>query len=88
MNDAGTREMKPRNTLHSLPRPPMATTLTATAKYGQPVASYLVNETADAVTVARDGVIIQPALYDTPQPTPRFAYRPVHSLSQFRLDLT
>ena len=88
MDDAGTGEMKPRKTLHSLPCPTTVTTLTAAAKHGQPVASCLVNETADAVTVARDGMIIQPALHDTPQPTTRFAHRPVHSLSQFRLDLT
>ena len=87
MDDAGTGKMKPRKTLHSLPDPTTATTLTAAAKHGKPVSSYLVKETADAVAVARDGVIVQPALHYAPQPTARFAHRPVHSLSQFRLDL-
>ena len=87
MNDAGTRKMKPRKTLHSLPGPTTLTTLTAAAKYRQPVTSDLVHETAEAVTVARHGVIIQPAPYNAPQPTARFAHRSVHSLSQFCLDL-
>ncbi len=87
MNDVGTRKMNPRETLHSLPGPPTATTLTATPKYSKPVSSYLVDKTADAVTVARDGVIIQPAPHHPPQPATRFAHRPVHSLSQISLDL-
>ena len=58
MNDAGARKMKPRKSLHSLPRPATTTTLTATAKDKQPVSSYLVDESVDAVTVARDGMII------------------------------
>ena len=85
MNDAGTRKL--RQTLHSLPGPPTATTLTAAAKHEKPVASDLVIETADAVAVAGDGVIIQPAPHNAPQPTTRFAHRPVHSLSQISLDL-
>ena len=87
MNDAGTREMMPRETLHSLPSPTTATTLTATTYQRQPVTSYLVDETADAVTVARHGVIVQPALHNTPQPTTRFAHWSMLSLSQFRFDL-
>ncbi len=86
MDDAGTRKMKPCETLHSLPGPTTATVLTAAAKCGQPMASDLVYETAEAVTVARHGVIIQPALYNTPQPATRFAKWPVHSLSQFYFD--
>ena len=87
MNEAGTGKMKPRQTLHSLPGPTTTTTLTATSKCGKPVSSYLADETADAVTVAGDGVIIQPAPHNAPQPTTRFAHRPVHSLSQCSLDL-
>lgn len=87
MNDAGTWEMKPRETPHSLPGPTMATTLTTAAKHRKPVASNLVPETADAVTVARDSMIIQPSPHNAPQPTTRFAHRTVHSLSQFRFDL-
>ncbi len=58
MYDAGTGKTEPRETLHSLPRPTTATTLTAATKRSKPVAGDLVHETADAVTVARDGVII------------------------------
>ena len=87
MNDARTGEVEPRKSLHSLPRPAAVTSLAATTKLKQPVASYLVHETVDAVTVARDGMIIQPALYNTPQPTTRFAHRSMSSLAQFCFDL-
>ena len=87
MNDEGTGKMTPRYALHSFPGPPTATTLTAASKYGKPVSSDLVDKTTDAVTVAGNGVIIQPAPHHTPQPTTRFADRPVHSLSQISLDL-
>ena len=82
--------MKPRqslHSLHSLPRPAAVTSLAATTKLKQPVASYLVHETVDAMAVARDGMIIQPALYHTPQPATRFAQRAMSSLSQFCFDL-
>jgi len=53
--------------LHSFPCPLAATTLTPPTDHRQPEPSDLVNEATQAVTVARDGVIVQPALHDTPQ---------------------
>ena len=41
---------------------------------------------ADAVAVAGDSVIIEPALYNTPQPPGRFAHRPMHAFTQLLLD--
>ncbi len=58
----------------------------ATANYTQPETSYLVHEAVDAVRVAGDGVIIQPTPYNTSQPSGRFAYWSVHSLSQSIFD--
>ena len=78
--------MASRKTLHPSPRPATATTLTAAADYFQPKTSHLVHEAADAVNVARDGMIIQPALYNASQPASRFVKWPVHSLSQFSFD--
>ena len=60
----------------------MATSLAAASKHLEPETSDLVDETVDAVAVAGDGMIIQPALYNLPQPSARFAKRPVHSLAQ------
>ena len=75
-----TGEMTSRKTLHPSPRPATATALTTAADTMQPETSYLVHEAADAVTVAWDGMIIQPSLDNTSQPSGRFAYWPVHSL--------
>ena len=86
MEDPRTGEMASGETLHPSPRPATATTLTAAADYFQPKTSHLVHEAADAVTVARDGMIIQPTLDNTSQPTGRLAKWPVHSLSQFSFD--
>ncbi len=79
--------MTPGKTLHPGPRPTTATTLTTVADDFQPQTSHLVHEATDAVTVARDGMIIQPALHNASQPTSRFANGPVHLPSQFSLDL-
>jgi len=86
MDDAGTRKVTPHKATHAVPRPTMATALTTSANHTKPITSYLVHETADAMSVARDGMIVQPALHNRPQPTSRFAKRPVHSLPQRRLD--
>ena len=81
MDNAWTGEMTSRETLHPSPGPATTATLTAAADYFQPKTSHLVHEAADAVTVARDGMIIQPALHNASQPTSRFAKWAVHSLS-------
>ncbi len=75
MGDAGTRQMQTDEPLHSFPCPLAATTLTPPTDHRQPVPSDPVNETTQAVTVARDGVIVQPGLHNTPQPAIRFADR-------------
>jgi len=87
MDDARTRKMTHRKAMHTFPRPLLATTVTTTPKCSKPEPSCLADETVDAVDVARDSVIIHPALHNAPQPTARFAHRPVHSLSQISLDL-
>ena len=74
--------MASTKTSHPSPRPATATSLTTAAEYFQPETSHLVHEAADAVTVAGDGMIIQPALHNASQPTGRFAKWPMHSLSQ------
>ena len=86
MDDAWTGKMASRKTLHPSPRPAAATALRAAANYTQPETSYLVHEAVDAVRVARDGVIIQPTLHNASQPSSRFAYWSVHSLSQISFD--
>ncbi|MEZ6032830.1 MAG: hypothetical protein R3C17_07045 [Planctomycetaceae bacterium] len=73
--------------LHSGPSPLAATTLTPTPDDRQPEPGNLVNETTQAVTVARDGMIVQPTLHDTPQPAARFAERTMHTFPQVLLDL-
>ncbi len=87
MGDAGTRQMQTDEPLHSVPCPLAATTLTPTTDHRQPEPSDLVNETTQAATVARDGVIVQPALHNTPQPASRFADRTMHTFPQLLLDL-
>ena len=72
-------------TVHPLPRPARATSLAAATNDMQPQTSYLVHETTDPVTVARNGMIIQPALHNTSQPAGRFAKWPVHAFSQLLL---
>ena len=64
MDDTRPRKMTPAKALHPRPRPATATLLTAAADYAYPKTSYLVNKAANAATVARDGVIIQPTLYN------------------------
>ena len=78
--------MQTRKPLHPLPSPAASATLTTPAYYSKPETRDLIDETAEALAVTRDGMIIQPALHNAPQPATRFAYRPVHSLSQVRFD--
>ena len=66
MDDARTWEMSSGETLRPRPGPTLATALAAASKHTKPKASYLVHKTADAVAVARDGVIVQPPLHNTP----------------------
>ena len=73
--------------LHSVPCPLAATTLTPATDHRQPEPSGLVNETTQAVTVARNGVIVQPALHNTPHPATRFADRTMHTFPQLLFDL-
>ena len=87
MGDAGTRQMQTDKPLHSFPCPLAATTLTTPTKRRQPVPGGLGNETMQAVAVARDGVIIQPALHNAPQPATRFADRTMHTFPQLLFDL-
>ena len=63
MNDARAGETASGETLHPSPSPAAATTLTAAAQHAKPLSSHFVDKTPQAVTVARDGVIIQPALH-------------------------
>ena len=86
MNDAGMGKMPSDKTLHPFPIPAATTSLTATAEHGKPMTSDLVDESTDAIAVARHGVIIQPALHNTSQPAAGFAEGPVLSRSQLRLD--
>lgn len=65
--------MQAREALHTFPRPALPSALTAAAKHVQPEARHLVDEAADAVAVAGDGMIIQPALHNTSQPARRLA---------------
>ena len=53
MYDAWTGEMTPHEALHPCPRPAIATSLTAAANHFEPQTSYLVDETGDAIAVAR-----------------------------------
>ena len=73
--------------MHSFPCPLAATTLTPPPDHRQPEPSDLVDEPTQAVTVARDGVIVQPALHNTPQPATRFADRTMHTCPQLLFDL-
>ena len=73
--------------MHSFPCPRAATTLTPPTDHRQPEPCGLVNEATQAMTVARDGVIVQPALHNTSQPAARFAERTMHTFSQLLFDL-
>ena len=87
MSDAGTWQMQTDKPMHSVPCPLAATTLTPSADYRQPKPSDLIDETIQAVTVARNGMIVQPALHNTSQPAPRFADRMMHTFPQLLFDL-
>ena len=69
--------MQPCKSLHPRPSPIAATTLTAPSDHRQPESCDFIDETAQALAVVRDGVIIQPALHNTPQPA---TLRHLHSL--------
>ncbi len=73
MDDTHARKMAPAKALHPRPRPATATMLAAAADYAHPMTSHLVSKAADAATVVRDGMIIQPTLYNASQPSGRFA---------------
>jgi len=87
MSDAGTRQMQTDKPMHSFPCPLAATTLTPPTDHRQPKPGGLVNETTEAMTVARNGMIVQPALHNTPQPATRFADRTMHTFPQLLFDL-
>ena len=78
--------MAAHQSVQPLPGPTRATALAAAAQDRQPRTSHLVHETANPVTIARHGMIIQPALYNASKPAGRFAKRPVPALSQLLLD--
>jgi len=59
----------------------------AERKRRQPKPSDLIDESTQAATVARNGMIVQPALHNTPQPAARFAERVMHTFPQLLFDL-
>jgi hypothetical protein len=79
--------MQPCKSLHPSPSPVAATTLTAPTDHRQPEPCDFIDETAQALAVVRDGVIIQPALNNASQPAARFANRSVQASPQFLFDL-
>ena len=81
MYDAWLGKMASCETLHPGPCPALTTSLTTASNYTQPETGYLVHETVDAMGVAGNGVIIQPAPYNLPQPSASFAYWPMYSRS-------
>ena len=87
MSDAWTRQMQTDKPMHSVPCPLAATTLTPPTDDRQPEPSDLIDEPTQAVTVARDGMIVQPTLHNTPQPATRFADRTMHTFPQLIFDL-
>ena len=66
MEDPWTGKMTPGKALHARPRPAVATSLTAASKHLEPRSSDFADEALDAVNVAGDGMIIQPALHHLP----------------------
>ena len=86
MDDVRTGEMMPRKALHPNPCPTPATSLAASANHPEPQTSDLVYESTDAVTVAWDGMIIEPSPHNASQPTGRFAKWSVHSFAQTSFD--
>jgi len=87
MSDAGTWQMQTDKPMHSFPCPLAATTLTPSADSRQPKPCDLIDEPTQAVTVAWNGMIVQPTLHNTPQPATRFADRTMHTLPQLLFDL-
>ena len=73
--------------LHPLPSPASTATLAAAADYGKPQLGDFIHEAAEVSAVARDSMVIQPALNNTPQPATSFAKRSVHTPLELRLDL-
>ena len=65
MDDAWTRKMLSCETLHTVPGPAFATSLTASTKHEEPQTSYLVDEATNPMTVAGHSVIIQPTLHNS-----------------------
>ena len=87
MSDAGTGQMQTDKPMHAFPCPLAAATLTPPTDHRQPVPSDLIDEPTQATTVARNGMIVQPALHNTPQPATRFADRTMHTFPQLLFDL-
>ena len=73
--------------LHPVPCPTIAATLTTAANYRQPQLCDLVNKTAQALTVARDGMVTQPSTNHLSEPAARFAKRSVFPLEQVLFDV-
>ena len=88
MSDARAREMQARKALHPRPSPAASATLTTLAYHREPETRDFINETAEALTVARNDMVIQPALNNTPQPTASFTNRSMLTLLQVLLDLS
>src|SRR6056297_4262150 len=87
MGHAGTRKMQSCKTLHPFPCPTTATSLAASANLRQPQTCHLVDEAAQALTVARNGVVIQPPLNNTSQPAAGFTERAMSAFLQLLFDL-
>ncbi len=81
MGNPRTGQMTPCETLHPFPGPSFGSSLATAANHAKPQACDLVHETADVVTVARDGMVVQPALHNASKPSSRVAKGMVHSLS-------
>jgi hypothetical protein len=78
MLDAGTRKILVQNSAHTCPGPGAGGTLTAAAQDAPPQTTHRVDKAAYADRIARDGVIIEPALHGASQPASGFAKRIVH----------
>jgi hypothetical protein len=73
--------MTRREAGHSFPRPAASATLAAAPQGGQPEADDALDKAVRLPRVERHGVIVQPALDNLSQPTPRFAEGIVHPLA-------
>lgn len=82
----GPGKMLADQPLHPRPCPAVLSSLTATPDHPEPVASHLVHKASDAVAVARHGMIVQPSLHHSPQPSGGFAQWPVHPFAQCQPD--